>query len=257
MAAVVAMLLALAALQAQTNDAPLPSLPAVLSHAAEAALKEDYYQNVLNNRYAYERKRVSDTRTSGGRIKEHEEKFNTNSPSLEMASRPLPPYKPPTAAEVAAAKQRKNKQLLDVTELVTNVLAHARMKIAGREMVNGRSTLTVDFQPPERKIAEDNLMDCIINRATGRAWVDEEDYTLARLQAHLTDKLTLFAGFGAVLKGNYSFDRERTPEGIWYSRDVSYDANVREFILYRTLTYREMYTNVFRPQSARVAATTR
>ena len=243
---------------AQTNNTvPLPALAAVRSHAAEAAAREDYYHDVLNTRYVYERMRVSETRTPGGKVKQHEEKFNTNCPPPELASGPLPPYRPPTAAETAAAKERKKKQLLDVTELVTNVLAYSRMKITGRETVNGRSTLAVDFQPPARRISEDSLMDRIINRATGRAWVDEQDYTLVRLQTHLTDKLTLFAGFGAVLKGNYSFDRERTPEGVWYARDVRYDASIREFILYRTLTYQEVCTNVYRPPSARVAATTR
>jgi len=115
----------------------------------------------------------------------------------------------------------------------------------------------VDFRPPERKLVEDSLMDRLLNRATGRAWVDEEDFTLVRLRTHLTDKLTLFAGFGAVLNGDYSFDRERTPEGVWYTRDESYDARIREFILYRMLTYHEVFTNVVRPVFTHVAATTR
>ena len=251
---VAAALLAPVALRAQTNDSPLPSLQTVLAHAAEAVAREDFYHDILNTRYVYERTRVSETRTSRGKLKDREEKFNTNNPPLELACQPVPPYRPPTAAEAAAARERKKKQLVDVTDLVTNVLAYSRMQIVGREMVNGRSALVVDFLPPAKRIRERDLMDRIVNRTAGRAWVDEEDYTLTRLQAHLVDRLLLFAGFGAILNGNYSFDRERTPEGVWYSRDTSYEANVREFILYRNLTYHEAFTNVCRPQPARLAA---
>lgn len=256
--AAVAAFLAPIALHAQTNDAPLPSLQTMLANAAQAAAREDFFHDALNHHYLYERSRVSETRTSGGKLKDREVKFNTNNPPPQLAYVPVPPYRPPTAAEAAAAKERKRKQLVDVTDLVTNVLAHSRMQIMGREMVDGRSALVVDFRPPEKRIREKDLMDRIVNRTAGRAWVDEEDYTLSRLQAHLDDKLTLFAGFGAVLSGSsYSFERERTPEGVWYSRSTGYDAKVREFIIYRTLSYREAFTNVCRPQAASLAATTR
>src|SRR5882724_11760486 len=80
-------------LPAQTNNAaPLPPLKLILTRAAEAVNKEDYYHDTFNQRYAYHRSRVTETRYSNGRFKEKQEKYNTNSPSIDIASQPLPEY---------------------------------------------------------------------------------------------------------------------------------------------------------------------
>lgn len=244
-------------LQAQTNGAAnLPPLETVLARAADAAARESYYETNFNRRYGFLHTRVNETRNSSGKLKKREEKFMTNSPPPAVASLPLPSYASPTNG--AAADPRKpSGKLIDVTDLTTNVLAHSHLTLVGRERLDGRSVLVIDFKPPDRKVAEKDLIHRLINRVAGRAWMDEQDSTLIKLEAHLVNRLNIFGGLiGAVLKGSYSFERKRTEDGLWYSRDVQWSARIREVFFYRNLSSHEEIKDVHRPAATGVVTTT-
>jgi hypothetical protein len=238
-------------LRGQTNAEPsLPPFGTLLGRMGTAVDRESYYQSTFNQHYAYLRSRVTEICYSDGSFKAREEKYNTNSPEPLLAAQPLPEYKP-----AVGGSQPDEKQLIDVSELATNVLAHAQLTVVGREILDGRSMLVVDFKPPVNRVPDDSLVDDLINRGAGRAWIDEEDYTLAKLETHLLEKLNLYGGFaGAIYSGSYSFERERTPEGLWYSRDIQWNADVREFIVFRKLSYHEKFTDVHKPMAAAVAS---
>jgi hypothetical protein len=71
--------------------------------------------------------------------------------------------------------------------------------VAGREVLNGRSALIVDFQPAKKNVPVRNLKDRFINKAAGRVWVDEADYKLVKADLHLTERVNVVGGLvGAV-----------------------------------------------------------
>lgn len=241
-------------LRAQTNPtAPLPTLEAVLSHAADAVQKEGYYNTFFDRRYCYHRTRITETRYSSGKFKDSEQKFNTNSPSIQVASLPLPPF-----SATNYVWEKKRGQILDIPDLTTNVLAHSKMKVLRRDVFKGRPTLVIEFKPPDKPVAENNLTDRLINRTAGQAWVDERDYTVSKLEAHLLNRLNVLGGIAlAVFNGSYSFERQRTDEGIWYASDIKYNADLREVILYRTIDYHEQFRDVHLPVPGGMVSTTR
>src|SRR5205823_5344564 len=75
-----------------------------------------------------------------------------------------------------------------------DLLGRFQFTLAGREMVNGRPMLILDFRPANKKLPERHIKDKFINKAAGRLWVDEADYVLAKADVHLTETVNVFGG---------------------------------------------------------------
>jgi hypothetical protein len=119
--------------------------------------------------------------------------------------------------------------------------------LAGREWINGRPVLAIDFVPVDKKMPERNLKDRFINRTGGRVWVDEADYCLVKADVHLTQTVNVgFGLIGAVWKFNYGFDRERTDDGLWFTRDVNWHLEGREVVINREVDYHEKMIDIRR-----------
>jgi len=75
-------------------------------------------------------------------------------------------------------------------------------------------------------------------------WVDEEDYALAQAQLHLTEPVTVLGGLVGVLrKFTYEFTRVRTPEGLWFARNMDWHLEGREVVINRIVDYHEQKLN--------------
>jgi hypothetical protein len=117
--------------------------------------------------------------------------------------------------------------------------------LSGREVVNGRPALIVDFKPASRKPPEKSIKDRFINKAAGRVWVDEADYAMVKADLHLTEKVNVVGGLvGAVAKFTLSIQRERTPEGLWFIRKQNWHLEGREVFIRRQVDYHEEYKDV-------------
>ena len=130
----------------------------------------------------------------------------------------------------------------DKKELLANpdILERFVFVLRGREIVNGRSALVIDFKPKPGKLPERNLRERFINRAAGRIWLDEEEYQLVRADLYLTERVDVFGGLvGSVWKFNCSIDRERTEDSLWFTRASSWHLEGREVWLRRTVDFHE------------------
>ena len=75
--------------------------------------------------------------------------------------------------------------------------------------------------------------------------MDEADYVIAKADIHLTESVTVVGGLvGAVWKFNYGFNRERTADGLWFTRAVDWHLEGREVILRRAIDHHEAKTGV-------------
>ena len=126
-----------------------------------------------------------------------------------------------------------------------DLLSRFEFTLAGRETLNGRPMLILEFKPADKKLPERHIKDKFINKAAGRLWVDEADYVLAKADVHLTETVNVVGGLvGAVWKFIYTFSRERLPDGLWFTRDVDWHLEGREIIVRRSVEYHERKTGV-------------
>jgi len=66
-----------------------------------------------------------------------------------------------------------------------------------------------------------------------------------RANLHLSAPVSVLGGLvGAVQKFSFSFNRQRTPEGIWITQDSDWHLEGREVFIKRIVDYHEEITDV-------------
>ena len=237
--AIAVVIFAAVSLPAET-PAPLPPLDTVMQRALTKAATEDDNDRQFNQLYGYTRVRVTDYLGANGKVKKREEK-RTPEGLAKAGAAPPPPT--PVEKDGPVSETHSNihgKQLAVKDYSLTNLATRFKFTLVGRETVNGRPSLVVDFQPAAKKLPVNSYKDNFINKGEGRVWVDEQDYAIAKAQLHLSQPVGLLGGLaGAVNKFTYSFDRVRTPEGLWFSRRVDWHLEGREVVFHRIVEYHE------------------
>ena len=218
-------------------EPPLPPVASVLKRVADQTEKESDNERAFNQRYGYTRTKVTEFRNAKGDLKKREEKKIANHPSavpLAYRAQPTGPRPEPNWGEekseaVTDASSNVRGKAFEKKDFSINddLLGRFEFDLAGRKTINGRPTLVLEFKP------------------AGRVWVDEADYVIAKAEVYLTETVNVVGGLvGAVWKFNYSFDRERTSEGFWFTRAVDWHLEGREVILRRAIHYHEGKTGV-------------
>src|SRR5437016_2032787 len=236
-------------------ERPLPSVAAVLKRVVENTELENERDRAFNQRYSYTRTKTMEYRNPRGELKRREEKKSRNTPAaVPVACRAQP-------AEAGAEAENDPRKSGPVTETSSSVRGKAFEKkdfslnddlparfeftMGGREAVNGRPMLILDFKPANRKVPEPSFKDRLINKAAGRIWVDETDGVLARVDVHLTEHVNVVGGLvGAVWSFSYRVNRERLADGFWFTRRVDWHLEGREVIVRRTIDYHEERADV-------------
>jgi hypothetical protein len=127
---------------------------------------------------------------------------------------------------------------------IPNLVSRFQFTLVGREMLNGRPSLVVDFKPLNDHLPVNQFADNFINKAAGRVWIDEGDYAVAQAQVHLTQPVNVLGGLiGAIWKFTYEFTRVRTPEGYWFARNMDWHLEGREVVVNRIVDYHEQKLN--------------
>ena len=238
-------------------EPPLPPVATVLKRVACQTEKENANERAFNQRYGYTRTKVTEYRNANGDLKKREEKKMANLPSaVPVAYRAqlagltpgpnLGAEKSEAATDASSSVRGKAFEKKDFS-INDDLLGRFEFDLAGRKTINGRATLMLDFKPAKKNPPERNIKDRFINKAAGRVWVDEADYVIAKADVHLTEAVNVVGGLvGAVWRFNYSFDRERTSDGLWFTRAVDWHLEGREVILRRAIDYHEGKTGVWK-----------
>jgi len=248
-------------LSAQTNDAslttvkPLPPLDFLIQKAVTRAVtQEDTNDDLFAMSYQYNRTRIWEYRNSSGELKSREEKDTVENKPQRMAAKaarlgivkqPTPPPPPAKAQPLSDTHSNIQGKALKVKDYsITDLVSRFHIQLVRRELLNGRPSLVVDFQPASDDLPVHTFADKFINKAAGRVWVDEEDYALAQAQLHLTEPVTVLGGLVGVLrKFTYEFTRVRTPEGLWFARNMDWHLEGREVVINRIVDYHEQKLN--------------
>jgi hypothetical protein len=233
---------------ATTSD--LPPLQAIIQRVMQTSATENAEYHIFNQHYSYSREKVTEFYDGSGNLKDRQVRDSTNTPSpQEVIAAPQPVVRPvayhkeaPGAdgPSVHGVSLGKKEDLLN-----PDLIKRYTITIMGREMVNGRPALVVDFKPASDSLPILNIKNRFLNCIAGRAWVDEGDYVLEKVELHLTQKVSALGGLvGTVSKFNLSFDRDRTPDGFWFTRDLDWHVEAREATYQRVVTHHEQITDV-------------
>jgi hypothetical protein len=234
------------------TPSPLPPIETVIQRVEAAAETEGTNDTLFDHRYFYTRDKVTEFFNSDGHLIKRDEKQNTNDP-LRKLTISRPKLETPRS-DPAAENQRPTETQSDIhgrqfqkKDILLNpdLLKRFTFTMVGREMLDGRPALVVDFKPASDDLPVHSIKDKFINVAAGRVWIDEGDYTLTKADLHLTQRVNVFGGLvGAVWKFSYSFDRARTADGLWFTRDVDWHLEGREVFIPRSVDYHEQLSNL-------------
>jgi hypothetical protein len=240
---------------AQTALPELPASDTIVERVLERARLEEAEQQVFKQCYAYTRTQVTEFRNGEGELKNRKVRTRTNDPAKVLHGRVAGPGKQQSPADPQSHNRGKAFEKSDFP-LSADLLGRFDFTLAGREMIQERPTLIVDFQPANRKLPEKGIKDRFINQTAGRVWLDETDYAVAKADLRLTGKVHVVGGLvGAVSKFNLTIERERTAEGLWFIREQAWHLEGREVFVRRKVDYREECKEVRKVQEPGAVAT--
>ncbi len=215
----------------------------------QRAKAEGDNDRAFDARYGYTRTKVTEFRNSAGQLKKREANTNVHVPA------PAAPAPASTATPATAPKSDPEKteavsdthsnvrgQQLKKSDFLLNedLVSRFVFTIVGRDLLNGRPAWVVDFVPENKKLPVRNFKERFINKAAGRVWIDAGDYSLVKADLHLTQQVNVGWGLiGAVWEFHYSFERERTADGLWFPSEVDWHLEGREVIINRIVDYHE------------------
>jgi hypothetical protein len=244
--------------ESETNaGTPLPPVEQVIQRAVEKAQLEGENDRLFNERYFYTRTKVTEFLNNDGTVSKSETHKVLNDPDRRRKRHPVPQ---PVVAATPAASLGAGEKSPDTKSVVRGKAFHKKdflgnpelldrfnFVLTGRETLNGRDTLVIDFKPKPGKLPEHSLKERFINHAAGRVWLDEADAQLAKADLHLTKKVDVFGGLvGSVWKFTCSINRERTDDGLWFTRSSKWHLEGREVVIHRIVDYHDQTEGVRR-----------
>jgi hypothetical protein len=233
---------------ATTSD--LPPIETVIQRVMQTSAVENSEYHLFNQHYTYTRQKTTEFYDASGNLKDRQIRQSTNTPSPQVvvaapqpAARLVAYHKDAGGADgpsVHGVALGKKEDLLN-----PDLIKRYTITISGREMINGRPALIVDFKPASDSLPILNIKDRVLNCIAGRAWVDEGDYVLEKVQLHLTQKVSALGGLiGTISKFSLSFDRDRTADGYWFTRDLNWSVEAREATYQRVVIHHEEINGV-------------
>jgi len=225
------------------DTSALPPVRTVVERAWLRAQQEPENDRAFNDTYGFTRSKTTEYRNIRGNLTKRNSKISVNEP----APRPGPDRAEAVAGtawttNAASADTSKHKRDLLTT---TNLVNRFTFELQGREFIEGRPVFVVAFKPAGPNLPAPTLKDRFLNKAAGRVWVDAEEYVLVKADVHLTESVSVVGGLvGTVHKFNLSFGRERTEDGLWYTRLVNWHLEAREVVVERVIDSVETRTDV-------------
>jgi hypothetical protein len=125
------------------------------------------------------------------------------------------------------ASQRRERAVID------EVFRMDEIRITGREVVEGRPTVVLEFTPKAgyKPVTEGGKL---IQRFEGHAWIDEEDRQLVRLETRLVSNLGVGpARVARLQKGAIGYFQRRKVNGeIWLPAEARFTGTARILLVF-------------------------
>ena len=248
--ALAALAFLVAALARAVDEEPARPLPDTASFIEEVRqnLRSD---RVLLEQYTFTEKRIEQRLDGKGAVKKTKTETFEVYPSLEpgkmyrrLVSRDGVPLSEKELAEqdrrqeerIAKAERRRAEEDKDRREeerVVAELPQIYDVELVGRETMDDRPVILVRFAPhPGYKAVTEGGK--LLQKVAGRAWIDEEDRQLVRVEANLLDSLGVGpAGVVRLQKGATSYFHRRKINGeIWLPSDARFSGAAKVLLFF-------------------------
>ncbi len=121
-----------------------------------------------------------------------------------------------TPAERTRREQKAARERQEAEKTLDEALRIFDIRMVGRATIRGRPAIEMSLTPkPGVKPTVKGLS--LLQKVKGRAWVDEQDYEVVRLEGETTDTIGIALGLLArINKGTtFSFERQKSGDGTW------------------------------------------
>lgn len=110
-----------------------------------------------------------------------------------------------------ASPQKKGEEEVELNE---EFIKRYHFSYAGMEQVAGHPAHVLTFRPksnlPQRKQIEK-----LLNRLSGRVWVDEKTSAISRIECFLTEPTSLYFFLGSMRELMFKLEKQPVDEGVW------------------------------------------
>lgn len=226
---------------------PLPDARSFLAEVRDRLHTDDF----LLDQYTFTEKRTERQLDAEGKIKkittESYEVYPSAEPGhtyrklVERDGRPLPEEDlakedrkqqerearaAARSAEVQAERRKKE------TEAIDEIFRLYDIRIVRRELLEGRDAILVTFAP-RPGVETTTKPGRIVKKFSGRAWIDESDRQLVRVEGELTDDLSFGFGILAKLKkgARAELKRRKVNDEIWLPAEARFVGHARIFLV--------------------------
>jgi hypothetical protein len=113
---------------------------------------------------------------------------------------------------------------------LSEILERYDFRSTARELVDGRPTIVMDFEPRPGK--RDLEGDVVLRRLAGRVWIDEGERAIVRAEIRSTGKIKIALGLGASI-GAVSVTSEfvKVEDGLWLPRRIQSEVDGRVLLV--------------------------
>jgi hypothetical protein len=115
--------------------------------------------------------------------------------------------------------------------LTGDLLKKYDFTLEGTETINGRRAYVVKFKPQSDDLPVRAMVDRVFNRMAGTVWIDADEFEVAKAKMSLQSAAS-FGGLlkiiGAINQLDYSVERVRLAEHVWFNRATDGDYITRK-----------------------------
>lgn len=143
---------------------------------------------------------------------------------------------PPTGKYLDREKEREakfreqtkkpQKKEDDEVKFDRELLSRFNVAILGEEAVGGRPAWLINVLPKPGDKPERVKLERVLNRLSGKIWIDEQDYTIAKVDLALTEPVSFYAFVGKLRSLTLKSEQRPVRDGVWapVHMDIAVDA---------------------------------
>ncbi len=241
-------LLLSAAVQAPAADVREDTAPAAALTANEVinravGLAERLREQEHDLRYEFLEEATREQFDSAGRTKEREDVTAKVYPLAGALYREILEKngKPLSAADREKQRRRREeiqkrrsrgekKEDEERVQFNSELVDRYRPELIADQLIEGRPTYTVRFEPKSDSLPIRRRIDYALNRSHGKIFVDKETFQVARVEFELIEPVRLWWGLlGKLRSVNGVIERAPLADGSWVGRGFDFSMNMRIF----------------------------
>ena len=221
-----------------------PSAAELLARVVERAKGESEREAAFKARYAFTRTRLLEVRDGSGELQKRDPRSVEHRPAQPATNQwqATPEGQRPAVGQTARkprAYERRDFQL------DRDLLARFRFEPPESGTVGDRAVWRLKFEPVTGGKTGAGIKERFLARIAGSAWVDAVENELVRLEIRLTAPVRVVGGLvGTVRTCRVLIERERTGEGCWFTRRLTWHLEGRQFFSARVMDFSEEIQNV-------------